>query len=369
MVIFFRRKRWRGRCCEEASRRGIAEGAAGGVSRKVPRRMSRETSRKASWGMSREILRKVLRKASWKARCGGATEGAAESTAQTAAGDAARGIAEVDMENGLFKIGEMARLFHVSVSTLRHYDKLGLVSPEYVDSESGYRYYSTRQFERLNTIRYLRELDIPLERIQEFIERRGIAGVRAMLEQQRADVMLRQERLFAIQRKIDNRLAQIDEATHAQMDSISIEEKPARRIALLRKSFSVHNALDLEIHIRELERDEESTAVFLGKVGIGLTKEALEGRRFHPYEVVFMFLDEDDDRQGHATILPEETCVVVRFQGSHDKAPQHYEQVLDYIEQQGMKVAGFSKEVTMIDFGLTNDVSEFVTEIQVPVEK
>ena len=73
------------------------------------------------------------------------------------------------MKNELFQIGEIARLFHVSVSTLRHYDRIGLLSPEYTDPDSGYRYYSTRQFECLNTIRYLRELDIPLEQIGQFI--------------------------------------------------------------------------------------------------------------------------------------------------------------------------------------------------------
>lgn len=53
----------------------------------------------------------------------------------------------------LFQIGDVAKMFHISVGTLRHYGKLGLLQPEYIDSETGYRYYSTRQFECLNTIR------------------------------------------------------------------------------------------------------------------------------------------------------------------------------------------------------------------------
>ncbi|MEI3190543.1 MAG: MerR family transcriptional regulator [Lachnospiraceae bacterium] len=40
--------------------------------------------------------------------------------------------------------------------TLRHYEKAGLLCPEHTDQETGYRYYSVRQFEVLNTIRYLR---------------------------------------------------------------------------------------------------------------------------------------------------------------------------------------------------------------------
>lgn len=65
----------------------------------------------------------------------------------------------------LFSIGEMAKIFHLSVSSLRHYEALGLVTPEYVDPSMNYRYYSVRQFEPLNTIRYLRALDMPLREI------------------------------------------------------------------------------------------------------------------------------------------------------------------------------------------------------------
>ena len=58
----------------------------------------------------------------------------------------------------LFSIGDVAQLFHLSVSSLRHYETIGLLTPEYTDPATGYRYYGPRQFEVLNTIRYLRAL-------------------------------------------------------------------------------------------------------------------------------------------------------------------------------------------------------------------
>ena len=69
----------------------------------------------------------------------------------------------------LFSIGDVAKLFHLSVSSLRHYEAAGLLQPEWVDPQTGYRYYSTRQFEVLNTIRYLRALDMPLPEIADFL--------------------------------------------------------------------------------------------------------------------------------------------------------------------------------------------------------
>ncbi len=54
----------------------------------------------------------------------------------------------------LLQIGEVAKIFHVSMGTLRHYEQEGLLEPEYVDEKTGYRYYGVRQLEVLNTIRY-----------------------------------------------------------------------------------------------------------------------------------------------------------------------------------------------------------------------
>ena len=70
-----------------------------------------------------------------------------------------RKVLPMDKKN-LFSIGEVSKLFHLSVSSLRHYETIGLLTPEYISPDSGYRYYGTEQFEILNTIRYLRALDV-----------------------------------------------------------------------------------------------------------------------------------------------------------------------------------------------------------------
>lgn len=49
----------------------------------------------------------------------------------------------------LLRIGEVAKMYHMSVGTLRHYEQMGLLQPEYTDPATGYRYYSVRQFEQL----------------------------------------------------------------------------------------------------------------------------------------------------------------------------------------------------------------------------
>lgn len=106
----------------------------------------------------------------------------------------------------LFQIGDVAKMFHISVGTLRHYEKLGLLQPEYIDSETGYRYYSTRQFECLNTIRYLRVLDMPLPQIKDFLKNKDIGKIQKMLLEQKETVIRKQKDFHIIEQKINNRL-------------------------------------------------------------------------------------------------------------------------------------------------------------------
>ena len=43
------------------------------------------------------------------------------------------------------QIGEFAKICGTKITVLRHYDKEGLLEPDYVDAFTGYRYYSNEQ--------------------------------------------------------------------------------------------------------------------------------------------------------------------------------------------------------------------------------
>ena len=45
------------------------------------------------------------------------------------------------MEQSYYRIGEVSRATGLSKDTLHFYDKIGLLSPDYVDPQNGYRYY------------------------------------------------------------------------------------------------------------------------------------------------------------------------------------------------------------------------------------
>ena len=64
-------------------------------------------------------------------------------------------------------IGQMARLNHLSPSTLRYYESMGLVLPAYTDPVTGYRYYDVTQSAVIRVIQYSLKLECSIKEIQQ----------------------------------------------------------------------------------------------------------------------------------------------------------------------------------------------------------
>ena len=64
-----------------------------------------------------------------------------------------------------FKIGEIAKIFDISVRALHLYDKIGLLKPEHIDEATGYRYYAPDQISKIQTILSLKKIGFSLSEI------------------------------------------------------------------------------------------------------------------------------------------------------------------------------------------------------------
>lgn len=69
-----------------------------------------------------------------------------------------------------FTVGEAAKAVHTTSETLRHYDRIGLVKPSRKDEWTNYRYYTEQDIVRLNTVRALQLMDLPLREIGKVLE-------------------------------------------------------------------------------------------------------------------------------------------------------------------------------------------------------
>ena len=233
---------------------------------------------------------------------------------------------EIPMEDKkLFLIGEVAKMFHISMGTLRHYEQAGLLTPEYTDPDTRYRYYGTRQFELLNTIRYLRVLDFPLAQIKTFLDNRDTDVIEEKLVHQKEVIARKQKELELISRKIDHRLEQLRDAMNSRLDVIQTVEIPESHVVWLRDSLHPKTYLDLENSIRKLVENQKESPVFMGKIGIGISREQLLKRSFQDYDRIFLFLDQEERYDGETETFPRQTCVTIHFCGSHREAPAYYQ--------------------------------------------
>jgi DNA-binding transcriptional MerR regulator len=66
-------------------------------------------------------------------------------------------------------VGELARLAGITVRTLHHYDRIGLVRPSERTS-AGYRSYDVRDLDRLQQVLVYRELGFPLEEVATLLD-------------------------------------------------------------------------------------------------------------------------------------------------------------------------------------------------------
>ncbi|MCQ6557297.1 MerR family transcriptional regulator [Paenibacillus mendelii] len=95
----------------------------------------------------------------------------------------------------LYTVKEVSSLTNVTIKTLHHYHKVGLLLPCKI-SEAGYRLYGTRELERLQQILFYRELDFTLEQIKHLLE--GEPERLTILSQQEELLLIRKERLETI---------------------------------------------------------------------------------------------------------------------------------------------------------------------------
>jgi DNA-binding transcriptional MerR regulator len=132
------------------------------------------------------------------------------------------------MTAGRYGIGEFSRLSRLTVTTLRHYDDVGLLAPAAVDPATGYRSYEDEQLPVALRLGVLRSAGVPVPELVELVHGR------LTLE----DVLARQrERVEAERAEQDRRLALLDELARSPANGLTVEEVelPSRSVAVWRR--------------------------------------------------------------------------------------------------------------------------------------
>ena len=137
------------------------------------------------------------------------------------------------MDGPLFFRGRGRQAANTTAETLRHYDRIGLVKPSKKDEWTHYRYYTEQDIVRLNTVRALQLMDLPLQEIKKVLEYDDLEKIIAFSSRRRrAD-----EKIAALQfSKAKIQLAKADYVRNLELQrqsrSAFLKEYPQRVILL-----------------------------------------------------------------------------------------------------------------------------------------
>lgn len=130
-----------------------------------------------------------------------------------------------------YTAGELADLFELPKQTLLYYDKMGILSPEFI-SENNYRHYSLKQYLILEVILNMRKLGIPISKIKEYLEERSIDSLQALLQAKDREC----EEIIAHNEKIRKNIhvvfQQLDKIRESRLDQITVTFRRSKRFLL-----------------------------------------------------------------------------------------------------------------------------------------
>lgn len=107
----------------------------------------------------------------------------------------ANGTGQLSTGSGQLSIGALARLSGLTAKALRHYDRLGLLSPARVDAVTGFRFYAADQVTPARRIARLRAVDLPLDEVRAYLAESNPAAALQILLHHRSRLESRLARL------------------------------------------------------------------------------------------------------------------------------------------------------------------------------
>lgn len=202
------------------------------------------------------------------------------------------------MNDKMMKIGEMAQFNRVSITTLRLYDKVGILKPCYTDTKTNYRYYSIHQKARLDMIQYMKELGMSLGEIREILEKGDIQMIESTLiskkKQVKEEIAQLKLRMGAITRAIDS-VERFRKAPDCGM--ITVEYISHRKVYVMHTDTNFYEH-DISVYEEILEDLKENLInqglpqVYYCNAGTIMRKEDFLDLKMESHEI-FLFVDDD----------------------------------------------------------------------------
>lgn len=249
-----------------------------------------------------------------------------------------------------FSIGEISKMFNISTQTLRLYDKLDLLKPAYINSESGYRYYSVDQFIKLDSIKMCKTMGLSLEEIKKLINRDN--SIESML-----DIIIKQKEVIGEKIRIlenmklhlSNFEGRIKEFVNAEIDNIVLVYNKERYY--IKYDYVSETQEELEMNLRKVILDAEKKfgGILSNDIGFRISyddfvkhdKVVVKEQSIHLFNNI-KYKDEN------MMIMPEGTYLTMYITNNSFDNRTYYNKMIKFAKDNNIQVAGDFIETDII---------------------
>lgn len=276
------------------------------------------------------------------------------------------------MKKSLLKIGEMAALNHVSTQTLRLYAKEKLLEPEYLDPETGYRYYTLEQCAKLDLIRALKSCRLSLQQIGEIFSLSSQELLLKALEEQ-TGVLSDEIYNLSVSRNNLSRIQKNLQILHTlpPFGQIFFEVVPERKIDVQKTDFDFfelgHEGYEKMLrHMQNYLHENQLPPSYFINVGTIMEKECFVRGTYSSYSA-FIFVDDLYPDKDSVRLLPQNTYMSIASDNIALEST-YAKQLFEEMKRNGMTPCGDYLCEVLTQFPV-HQAKQLIYKIQVPVQR
>ncbi len=280
----------------------------------------------------------------------------------------------LSLDEELISIGKMAEMRHITVATLRLYDRLGLLKPKYKDEETGYRYYDIAQNARLDMIAYMKELGMSLEEIKDVLEKEDIVLIETILVKKNEQLHKEMRALKAQHDAVENAILSIERYRKAPQDGVVFLEYIDRRYlyavpCTVNFYLEGYRAFEKDlIRLRRALMESGFSQAHSYNVGTSIAEEDFIKGAFIPKDL-FVFVGYRDQEELDATVIVDSNMYASIYLSSFDDEVESAKMLLEHCRKNNWSICGDYFCEIMTEFNIFDDSRRTMfLRLQVPVK-
>lgn len=267
----------------------------------------------------------------------------------------------------MLSIGQFSKTCMVTVKTLRHYDKIGLLSPEYVNEENGYRFYTEEQIPVMLLIARFKTYGFPLADIKEILEcdsKTVINRLRKQLDALHDDI----ERRKGIELELMQHIVSLERTrnimAYQNNYEVKIERTEDMKVISNRQVMSVEDFGKYYGYLYKRCADKNENIVLNGKA-----MAFYHDTEFDPESSDIELALGVAENSKFDKIIEGRECAVTTHYGAYSKLPEAYGAVTKWIKDNNYKIVNAPYEIYIKSQFDRIPVDQWETKIIFPVEK